>query len=248
MARLRTFFDHFLLGKNTEVMSWPAEATSGGARTLPGRQHARRTREWPIARTRYQCWYLDPHGGGLVAAAPDTESSVAYDSANGRATFDFHFDSATDLIGHMKLRLWAAAHSAQDMDLFVAIQKLDRAGKLVPFAFWAHFDDGPVALGWLRASHRELDAQRSTAWMPVLRHARTLPLTPGEPTPLDIEIWPSGTRFRQGRDPASWSFRGADIYDYPKPIMADRHENTVNAGVHRIFGGGFASIRICSFP
>jgi uncharacterized protein len=32
--------------------------------------------------------------------------------------------------------------------------------------------------------------------------------------------------------------QGRDIYAYPKPIMADRHENTVNAGGHEIFGGG----------
>ena len=73
--------------------------------------------------------------------------------------------------------------------------------------------------------------------MPVLRHARTLPLTPGEPTRLDIEIWPSGTHFDSG-EILRLVIQGRDIYDYPKPIMADRHENTVNAGVHRIFGGG----------
>jgi predicted acyl esterase len=235
VARLRAFFDHFLLGKDSEVLTWPPVRLEVRERFLVGTTRAER--EWPIARTRYQAWYLNPHGGSLASTAPPAESSVAYDSASGRAIFDFRFDTATNLIGHMKLHLWAAADSAQDMDLFVAIQKLDQAGKLVPFAFWAHFDDGPVALGWLRVSHRELDVQRSTHWMPVLRHARTLPLTPGEPTPMDIEIWPSGTHFESG-ETLRLVIQGRDIYDYPKPVMADRHENTVNAGAHRIFGGG----------
>jgi predicted acyl esterase len=235
VARLRAFFDHFLLGSSAAVLSWPPVRLEVRERFLVGTTRAEK--EWPIARTRYHAFYLDPGAGSLVTTAPEAESSVAYESASGRATFDFRFDTATDLVGHMKLRLWAAAQSAQDMDLFVAIQKLDQSGELVPFAFWAHFDDGPVALGWLRASHRELDAQRSTQWMPVLRHARTLPLTPAEPTPMDIEIWPSGTHFDSG-ETLRVVIQGRDIYEYPKPVMADRHEATVNAGVHRIFGGG----------
>jgi uncharacterized protein len=52
--------------------------------------------------------------------------------------------------------------------VFVALQKLDRYGDVVGFPYYAVFEDGPVALGWIRASHRELDDQRSTPWQPVL--------------------------------------------------------------------------------
>src|SRR3712207_7668373 len=58
--------------------------------------------------------------------------------------------------------LFRSAEGADDMDVFVAIQKLDRDGTIVPFAYYAQFEDGPVALGWLRASHRELDRTKST--------------------------------------------------------------------------------------
>jgi predicted acyl esterase len=123
------------------------------------------------------------------------------------------------------------------MDLFVAIQKVGADGAVVPFAFWAHFDDGPVALGWLRASHRELDAQRSTEYQPVLAHRRELKLAPGEVVPLDIEIWPSGTRFEAG-ERLRLVLQGSDIYQYPKPVMCDRHEETVNRGHHVVHAGG----------
>jgi predicted acyl esterase len=123
------------------------------------------------------------------------------------------------------------------MDLFVAIQKLDAAGAIVPFAYYAQFEDGPVALGWLRVSHRELDETRSTPWQPVLAHRREQKLAPGEIVPVDMEIWPSGTRFDAGQA-LRLVIQGRDIYDYPKPSVYARHEETVNAGDHVLHTGG----------
>ena len=71
---------------------------------------------------------------------------------------------------------------------------LSRGGGL----FHAQFDDGPVALGWLRASHRELDQDKSTPWQPVHTHSREQKVAPGEIVLLEIEIWPSGTSFATG--------------------------------------------------
>ena len=76
-------------------------------------------------------------------------------------------------------------------------------GNQVGFPYYGQFEDGPVAVGWLRASHRELDPERSTDYLPVLAHRRALPLTPGEPARLDIEVWPSGTRFEAGEQLAA---------------------------------------------
>lgn len=76
--------------------------------------------------------------------------------------------------------------------------KLDAYGDVTGFPFYAVFEDGPVALGWIRASHRELDETRSKPWQPVLAHRRELPVIPAEPVPLGIEILPSGTLSRPG--------------------------------------------------
>jgi predicted acyl esterase len=53
-------------------------------------------------------------------------------------------------------------------------------------------------MGWLRASHRELDPGRSLPHRPVHPHRRAVPLTPGEPTPLDIEIRPTSIVLHAG--------------------------------------------------
>ncbi|MBF8270432.1 MAG: putative hydrolase [Gammaproteobacteria bacterium] len=190
------------------------------------------------ARTQYSRLYLNAGKRTLEQITREQESSCQYAATDQqRTTFDYVFTEPTNLIGHMKLRLWAATDAGDDMDLFIAIQKLDRNGTLVPFAFWAHFDDGPVALGWLRASHRELDEKKSTAWQPVLKHQRELKLKPGEIVPLEIEIWPSGTHFDKG-ETLRLVIQGKDIHDYPKPVMCDRHEDTVNQGNHIIYSGG----------
>jgi predicted acyl esterase len=94
-----------------------------------------------------------------------------------------------------------------------------------------------VALGWLRASHRELDPVRSTEYQPVLRHQRELKLAEEEAVPLEIEIWPSGTRFEAGES-LRVLIQGSDIYSHPRPCVQDLHEDTVNKGTHVIHAGG----------
>jgi predicted acyl esterase len=196
--------------------------------------------DWPVPETRYEKLHLDVATGTLSKIPPERASAITYSTDAGaephRATFDHRFAEATDLVGHMKLAVTLSADDAEDMDVFVAVQKLDADGNIVPFAYYAQFEDGPVALGWLRASHRELDPERSTPHQPVLLHRRAQPMPKGEPVPLEIEIWPSGTRFEKG-EVLRLVIQGRDIYDYPKPSVYARHENLVNAGRHTIHTG-----------
>ena len=250
VQRQQEFFDYFLKGIPTSVPQWPKVRLEVREKFYVGAMKTEN--EWPIARTQYTKLYLDA-GTGLLDRRPvSEEGSCRYFAADAivepaqrpgqeqlslRAQFDFTFGQPTELIGHMKLRVWAAAEDADDMDIFVAIQKLDVAGNLVPFAFWAHFDDGPVALGWLRASHRELDQAKSTKYQPILSHRSEQKLEPGAIVPLEIEIWPSGTRFEAG-EKLRLVVQGTDIYTYPKPVMSDRHEDSVNRGHHVLYTGG----------
>jgi predicted acyl esterase len=57
-----------------------------------------------------------------------------------------------------------------------------------------------VQQGWLRASHRAEDAELSTELRPYQTHtlADALPLVPGEPTEVRIEIFPFAHAFREG--------------------------------------------------
>jgi hypothetical protein len=200
--------------------------------------------EWPIARTQYTRLYLDARTNRMQREPVTQPAACAYSSLGSgpgahRAEFDFTFEQATELTGHMKLKLYMAAESADDMDIFVGVYKFNAQGELVPFAYYAYFDDGPVALGWLRASHRELDPAQSTEYQPVLAHQRELKLEPGKVEPLEIEIWPSGTLFEAGSR-LRLIVQGSDIQKYSKirhPVYT-RHEDSVNHGRHVIHTGG----------
>ncbi len=240
VKRQQAFFDHFLKDIPTEVTTWPAVRIEVRHKYYVGSISSEH--EWPIARTRYTKLHVNPKNLTLQRDPVAEESSCRYATRAekeqaSRVNFDFRFDRQTDLIGHMKLRLWMTPRGADDLDIFVAVQKLDTAGEVVPFAFFGQFEDGPVALGWLRASHRELDAENSTEYQPVLQHRRELKLADGEVVPLEIEIWPSGTRFGAG-ETLRVVVQGTDIYRHPRPCVQDLHEDTVNRGDHIIFGGG----------
>ena len=54
-----------------------------------------------------------------------------------------------------------------------------------------------VSKGWLKASHREKDAERSTDIRPFYTHANPQPLTPGEIYEFDVEVLPVSYVFRR---------------------------------------------------
>ncbi len=246
VAKQRAFFDHFLKGVDNGVPRWPRVRLEVRERYYVGKERAEN--EWPLARTQYRKLFLDARRGTLVQAPAKVRAKARYEAPGDRmrapaayraerAQFDYVFPEATELTGYMKLHLWVEAVGADDMDLFVALQKLDRAGNYVPLAGFSTMEDGPVALGWLRVSHRELDEQRSTPWQPWLLHRRERKLKPGVPVPVEIEIWPSGTRFAAG-ERLRLVVQGSDIYEYDASVRIAAHRETRNAGLHVIHTGG----------
>lgn len=237
-ARQAVFFDHFLRGLDTGIDGWPPVSIE-----VCENAHQRRVRaesEWPLARTDYRALHLDASAGTLGSDPVPGEAAVCYDPLDeaGEARFDYRFAEDTELTGYMKLKLWVEAEGADDMDMFVAIQKLDPQGAPVGFHFYAFYDNGPVALGWLRASHRALDEARSTPWQPVHSHEREDMLRPGEIVPLEIELWPASALFRAGES-LRVIVKGMDIYREALPNLPfARHEELRNRGTHVIHAGG----------
>ncbi|OGA30363.1 MAG: hypothetical protein A3I01_07805 [Betaproteobacteria bacterium RIFCSPLOWO2_02_FULL_65_24] len=234
VEKQRVFFDHFLKGTSDEVLGWPKVNIEVRERHYVGTM--RSESEWPLARTVYTKLFLNGADGSMASLPARSPAQVQYDAQSGQAVFDHRFAADTELTGHMKLRLWVATSEGDDMDLFVAVHKLDGAGHQVPFAFFAVYDDGPVALGWLRVSHRELDPARSTEYQPWLLHQRELRLKPGELVPVDIEILASSTLFRRGES-LRLVIQGRDFYQLtPKGPMIG-HGPLRNVGEHMIRTG-----------
>lgn len=230
------FFAHYLQDARTALAAWPRVRLE--VRERAGVAVERRAGEWPPAGTRYQPLWLDAARATLATERPVEPATVAYDACGGRACFDLRFERDREITGHAKLRLWMQAEGADDMDVFVALQKLDAGGAHVGFTYYAFHEDGPVALGWLRASHRALDPVRSRDWQPVHAHTHEDPVPPGRPVPLDIEIWPAATLFRAG-ETLRVVVQGSDVYtESPPQLPFARHTALRNAGRHLVHAGG----------
>lgn len=228
----RKFFDHTLKGVDNDWPERPRVLLE--VRDQPSGTGLRAEREWPVAETKYTPLYLDAATRTLSAEEVVAQEEIRYEATgDDRAEFDYLFTAPTELVGHMKLRLWVEAVGSDDADLFVAIQKIDADGAVVGFPFFALYDHGPVALGWLRASHRELDENLSTPWQPWHPHRSEDPLRPGVPVAAEIEILPSATYFAAG-ERLRVVVQGSDVY---KNILPG-HEKTRNAGHHVLHTGG----------
>ena len=240
MEKQRQFFNRFLKGIDNHVKDWPKVTLEIREKYYIG--NSRTENEWPLARTLYAKLFLNASKGELSKSLPKKESQTRYNvndlfDKTQNVKFEFKFEEKTEITGYMKLKLWVQADGSDDMDLFVAIEKIDCAGYLVPFPFFGNHDDGPVALGWLRVSHRELDEEKSTPHQPFHRHQRELKLKAGDIVPVEIEIWPSSTLFEQG-EKLRVVVQGSDIYTYPNERHTNEHTATVNKGTHIIYTGG----------
>jgi hypothetical protein len=56
----------------------------------------------------------------------------------------------------------------------------------------------PIGVGWLRASRRKLDPNRSLEYRPYHTHDEDQKLKSGEVVELDIEVWPTSVAIPKG--------------------------------------------------
>ncbi len=160
-------------------------------------QTNRREGEFPLARTQYKRLYVDAVKSALSFEPVAAESSISYEAEQGFTAFRIKFDEPTEISGYMWLRLWVEANGNDDMDLFIAIRKLDENGKWLPTSVLG--EPHPGAWGKMRASRRALDPKLTTKYQPVQAHLKDEKLSPGEIVPVDIEIWPHSRIWHKGQ-------------------------------------------------
>jgi hypothetical protein len=184
----KRFFDYFLKGvkngweKQPRVLLWVRH---------PGEKFVQRhENEWPLARTQWTNFYLDPTAHSLVREPIKSTGSITYDGLGDGVTFmSAPLDKATEITGPSALKLWVSS-STTDADIFAVLRVFDPKGKEVVFQ-GALDPHTPIGQGWLRASHRKLDKKLSLPHRPYHTHDRKQPLKPGQVYELDVEIWPT---------------------------------------------------------
>lgn len=156
----------------------------------------RTERQWPLERTIWRNLYLADNGI-LDTTAPKVDGSATFHTRRRAAAFTFAVLGDLELTGPMSLALWVSVDGADDVALFVGVEKW--VGKQwISFEGSYGFGRDRVTTGWQRASLRELDVEQSTAHEPVHTFARSQPLSPGEIVPVEVALGPSATAFHAG--------------------------------------------------
>lgn len=101
-----------------------------------------------------------------------------------------------EVTGPLAATFWVSS-SSEDMDLFLTLRNFDADGNEI-METGQQGAPVPVAKGWLRVSHRELDPELSLPYRPYHKHQRRLYLKPGEIVKVDVEIWPTSMVFKKG--------------------------------------------------
>jgi len=222
----RRFFGHFLKGENT---GWDKQPKVALNIRRPGEKFIwRAENEWPLARTRWTKFYLGSKDRSLSTEQPKETTPLAYPTTGDGLTFlTPPVTQELEITGPVAAKLFVSSDT-RDADLFLVLRVFDPAGKEVVFV-GSNDPRTPVGLGWLRASHRKLDPNKSLPYRPWHTHDEELPLTPGQPVELDVEIWPTCIVVPPGYR-VGLTVRGKD-YEYDGTDAALPHANYPMKGV-----------------
>ena len=200
------WYDYWLKGIDTGIMDEPPVKLC--VRTSVRDCTWRFENEWPLARTQYTKFYLNPApAGGVVAnSLNDATLSRQPPPAPGRLTYDAGPASSArgsrgipgasfvtpamtepvEVTGHINLVMWVSSETA-DMDVFAFLRKINPDGSVET-----------VSRGMLKVSHRRLDPALSRPDRPYHAHTTEEKLQPGEVVPIEVEIWPTSMVFQPG--------------------------------------------------
>jgi uncharacterized protein len=202
------FFDYFLHGKKSGWAKQP--------KVLLQVRHIdkfvpRAENEWPLKRTRWTKFYLDPSAMMLTTKKPSGSAQLKFAAMGDGLTFlTPPLAKETEITGPSALKVFASSSTA-DADFFIVLRVF--TSDLKEIVFQGAIDPHtPIAQGWLRASHRKLDKKLSKPYRPYHTHDEKRPLKKGQPVELDIEIWPTSIVVPAGYRVAL-SIRGKD-YEY----------------------------------
>ncbi len=216
----KRFFDFFLKGKPN---GWDKQPRVQLNIRHPGEKFVlRHENEWPLARTQWTRFYLHPDSLSLSRSPAKSSEAITYDPMGNGVTFSMVMERETEITGPSMLKLFASS-AAHDADFFVVLRVFDPAGKEVLFQ-GALDPKTPIGQGWLRASHRKLDARLSRPYRPYHTHDELQKLEPGKPVELDIEIWPTCLVVPKGWRIAL-SIRGRDYEHDDAPATLSNMKN-----------------------
>jgi hypothetical protein len=190
------FFDRYLRGRNVPE---PPRVRLEVREARDVIASVRVEDSWPLDRTQWRPLFLT--AAGLATAPPLAAGQITFAMGarmrSRGACWEWAIPADTELTGPMALRLWVEPHGADDIELFAGVEKW-RGRTYIPFEGSYGFGRDRITTGWLKASLRALDEQRSRPFDPVPTCSHRQPLVPGQVVQADVALGPSATLFKAG--------------------------------------------------
>ena len=206
----KKFFGHFLKGKNTGWRKQPKvllQVRHWGEHFIE-----RGENEWPLERTQWTKFYLNPADLSLTSKKSEKAGTVAYGGlGEGILFLTPPLEKEIEITGPAAAKLFISSETS-DADIFLVLRVFTSDMREVTFQ-GSHDPHTPVGQGWLRASHRKLDPTFTLPYRPYHVHDEQQPLKPGQVYELDVEIWPTCIVVPKGYR-VGLAVRGRD-YVYP---------------------------------
>ncbi len=191
------WYDHWLKGVENGVLDGPAIQI-----WVNNANKWRYSDEWPLPETEWTEYYLSAGSlrEGRAPAAEEAPDSFKHAPVTPLIMNPFPTDPPPEflsystgplerdleVVGPIVLHLHAAI-SGEDGDFIVKLSDVAPDGASTV-----------LSRGWLKASHRELDPERSRPWQPFHPHTRAVPVVPDEVNEYVIELRPIANLFEKG--------------------------------------------------
>ncbi|MDR1247394.1 MAG: CocE/NonD family hydrolase [Clostridiales Family XIII bacterium] len=239
----KLFFDCFLKGADDRILFMPKVSLM--VMEDKNKFSQRWARDYPIPEAAPRVYWLDAAAGKLTEDFVTAENKIAYNAKDGHAAFELMFKRDTELLGPSGLKLRVSTDEGDDMDIFVTFRKLDTDGNECYLDGWITPGLQPIALGWLKLSHRKLDIQKSTPIepYPIRVIGEGEKIKPGDIVSCEIPVLPTGILFRTGetlRVEISGAYRSGEALTNP----GFEYKSAVNRGTHTIYTGGAFDSRL----
>jgi uncharacterized protein len=216
---LLPFYDRYLKGLDTDYDKRPAVEYF-----VRGADAYRTAESWPPPNAKFTTWFLSGEKSKSLTSLND--GTLSRGEGTGATTYSYPnpgwmmgvvglgpnmqpdparrvltwttapLERDLEIAGPVKLTLFASS-TGRDTDFFVKLSEQmpqapeERGKDLNPAYFW-------ITKGWLRASHRALDAAKSTEMEPHHTHADPQPIEAGKVYRFDISLEPIAHRFKKG--------------------------------------------------
>src|SRR5262249_3831169 len=133
-------------------------------------------------------------GASHAGHASASSTSLAAGGGVGLSFVTPPLEQDTEITGPLAAQLWLSS-TTEDIDWVLRLRNIDPDGNDV-LEIGQQGQPVPVAKGWLRVSHRELDPELSRPYRPYHKHLRRQWLKPNEIVEVQVEVWPTSMVFK----------------------------------------------------